>query len=248
MLEVKQLRSCYGPHPVLQDVTLSLPAGQVLGVLGPNGAGKSSLLDVLAGLAIPQSGKVTWDGQTIQQQRPRQRARMIGLLEQQCHCDGAFSVEALAALGAWPHRWHPRELRCRVADALMSTDMTLLADTRMDRLSGGEQQRAHLARLLVQSPELWLLDEPTNHLDVAHSHTVMALMRGKTAVIALHDINLAARYCDQLLLMSDGRVEVMGTPDDVLQPERLKTVYGIEAHRLNSMAHPHPVIEFISGK
>lgn len=246
MLEVNGVTLQRGARRILCDVGFTLMPGQVLGVLGPNGAGKSTLLDVLAGLAAPQSGNALWRSQAVSDMKPSRRARTVGLLEQQCHCDGAFRVEELVALGAWPHSWSRRECRRQVGHAMSLTGLSVLAATRMDRLSGGERQRAHLARLLVQSPVLWLLDEPTNHLDMAHAHVVMALMRGKTAVVTLHDINLAARYCDQLLLMHDGRVVAMGSPDEVLQPERLKSVYGMEAHRLVSTAHPHPVIEFLA--
>lgn len=246
MLDIKNLSLQRGARYILRDVGLQLKQGQVMGLLGPNGAGKSALLSVIAGITLPQSGHLIWREKALHQLRMRQRARTIGLLEQQCESDGAFTVESLVALGAWPHRWNQCKCQQKVEEALVATEMLPLANARMDELSGGEQQRAHLSRLFVQSPDLWLLDEPTNHLDIAHAHALMALMRGKTAVIALHDINLAARYCDQLLLLKDGRVVANGPPEAVLQPDQLSTVYGIDAHRLRSTAHSHPVIEFIT--
>lgn len=244
MLEINNLSWLRGRHHILHNVELRLEQGQVMGVLGPNGAGKSALLNVIAGLTKSHTGHLTWQGKALARLRLRQRARTIGLLEQQCESDGAFTVKALAELGAWPHGWNQRECQRKVEAALIATEMLPLANSYMDALSGGEHQRAHLARLIVQSPTLWLLDEPTNHLDIAHAHAIMALMRGKTALIALHDINLAARYCDRLLLLANGKVVAFGTPEEVLRSERLSAVYGIDAHRLRSTAHSHPVIEF----
>ena len=244
MLSVDSITVQQRGHTLLNQVSFNVSEGEVLGLLGPNGAGKSTLLEAIAGITRPQYGKIEWQGNPFKHFRARQRACHVGLLEQQSQCDDSASVASVAALGAWPHRWHRHTVEQKVSSALKAVGMATLAAVPIRQLSGGERQRVHLARLLVQSPALWLLDEPTNHLDIAHAHRVMALMRGKTAIVALHDINLAARYCDRLVLMHKGQVCAKGTPDEVLTPQQLTAVYGIKAHRLTSTLHSQPVVEF----
>ena len=261
-LEVRDGGWRIGGTVVLDGVDLTVPTGAVAGLLGPNGSGKSTLLRLVAGVGgtLPgraaASGRTTWHGTDLAAMRPRERARRVALVEQDAHTEVDLTVRDAVALGRTPHRsrWSadsPAD-HAVVDDALAAVELTGLAGRAFTTLSGGERQRVHLARALAQEPELLLLDEPTNHLDVQAQLAALRLVRraagtGTTAVVALHDLNLAAAYCDHLVLLSGGRVVAAGTVEEVLVPEVIDPVYGVRTTVLRHPTTGRPVLTFAAA-
>lgn len=245
MLEAQGVRLRRGTQEVLQGIDLQVRPGQVLGVLGPNGAGKSSLLSVLCGELAPSQGRVRLLGRALADWPGQVRARHLAVLPQVSTLGFAFGVEEVVGLGRLPHASGQQRDREIVQAALGAADALHLVDRSYLALSGGERQRVHLARVLAQ---LWpgeegvtlLLDEPTSMLDPLHQHTTLQAVRrfadqGAAVMVILHDLNLAARYCDQILLLEQGRCHALDTPPQVLTPEALKAVFGIDV-----LVQPHP--------
>lgn len=220
---------------VVREVSVDIAPGETVGLLGPNGSGKSSLLRCLAALRTPDAGTVRYDGQSVRGWSARRIARHVALVEQDSGADSDLRVADVVGLGRTPFRdpWRGPDAtdRAVVAAALARVGLTALADRSWRALSGGERQRAHIARALAQQPYGLLLDEPTNHLDVKHQLELMELLTGtgRTVLVALHDLSLAARYCDRLLLLHHGRLIACGTPADVLTPARLAEVFEVDA-------------------
>ena len=241
-----------GDTLVLGGVDLEVRPGEVLGVLGPNGAGKSTLLAALCGELQPAAGDVTLDGRALAHWPGPERAQRLAVLPQQSTLNFAFRVEEVVGMGRLPHasgRARDAEI---VEAALLAADAAHLAGRSYLALSGGERQRVHLARVLAQ---LWpgaqgqtlLLDEPTSMLDPLHQHTTLQAvrkfaLRGAAVLLILHDLNLAARYCDRLLLLGDGRPQVLGTSEDVLRAEHLQAVFGLEVLVQRHPERGHPLI------
>ncbi|GAA2499663.1 ABC transporter ATP-binding protein [Streptomyces gobitricini] len=218
---------------ILDGVSVAPPAGAVTGLLGPNGSGKSTLLRVLCGVLAPASGLVTLDGHPLDRLRRGDVARRVAVVEQQADTLVELTAADVVRLGRIPHRrpWSPpsRADERAVLDALDRTDLTDRADRPWHTLSGGERQRVQIARALAQEPRELLLDEPTNHLDIQHQHDLLHLVRllRVTALVALHDLNLAAMYCDHLVVLRQGRVVAAGAPSDVLTEALVADVYGV---------------------
>lgn len=234
-----------GACAVLQELTLELRPGEVLGVLGPNGAGKSTLLGALCGELPLASGAVSLDGRNLADWSAPERARRLAVLPQSSSLSFGFAVEEVVGMGRLPHA-SGRALDARiVVEALAAADATHLSGRNYLQLSGGERQRVHLARVLAQ---LWpgrpgqvlLLDEPTSMLDPLHQHVTLRLLRdfaarGVAVLVVLHDLNLAARYCDRVLLLAEGRARACGPVGEVLNPDLLQAVFGLEV-----LVQPHP--------
>lgn len=220
---------------IISEIDVEVLPGETVGLIGPNGSGKSSLLRCLAGLRAPTAGVVLFDGQDIASWGPRQVARRLAFVEQAAESDSDLRVADVVALGRTPFRDRWRGLGATdlaiVDAALARLDLSALRTRAWRTLSGGERQRAHIARALAQRPWGILLDEPTNHLDVRHQFELMALLAdtSQTILVAMHDLALAARYCDRLVLMHGGRVVASGAPAEVLTVVRLRQVYEIEA-------------------
>ncbi|GAB3840408.1 ABC transporter ATP-binding protein [Kribbella italica] len=220
---------------ILDQVDLVAPTGQVLGVLGPNGAGKTSLLRVLAGLRPPDRGTVSLGGKPLRGTSRRTVARRLAIVEQSPEVHSDITVDETVALGRTPHRGIfaalGRDDHVAIEHALEVTGMTAFRDRSWRTLSGGERQRAQLARALAQQPKTIVLDEPTNHLDIRYQLEMLTLLSGLglTVVTALHDLNLAARFCDQLVVLFKGRVVATGTPTQVITAPLIHEVYGIDA-------------------
>lgn len=228
-----------GVREILRDVSITLKPGEVAGLIGPNGAGKSTLLKVLSGLWQPTSGQVILRGQPLKSYRPRQIARFIGQVHQTNAFDTPFSVQDVVAMGRNPYLGRfeverPAD-RLIVRDAMRETHITSLAERPVNALSGGERQRVFLARALAQEPSILLLDEPTSNLDIRHQIEILALVqrlsrqRGLSVLIAIHDLTLAARFCDRLILMNRGQIIAGGSPESVLTPENLASAFAVRA-------------------
>ncbi|WP_418955268.1 ABC transporter ATP-binding protein [Streptomyces tritici] len=227
---------------LVRDVTLHAAAGQVVGLVGPNGSGKSTLLRCVYRALRPAAGAVRLDGEDLHAMDPREGARRLAALPQDSSSEFDFSVAEVVAMGRLPHRRGAMG-RAGADDAVICgralerVGAAHLADRGFLTLSGGERQRVLIARALAQQPRVLVLDEPTNHLDIAQQLEVLTLVRGlgPTVLVALHDLNLAARHCDLLYVIADGRLVASGPPHDVLGPELLAEVFGVRAHRVR---HP----------
>jgi iron complex transport system ATP-binding protein len=227
----------------LTDVSLTLAAGEMLGVIGPNGAGKSTLLAALAG-NVDFVGDIEFDGQALNAIAPRERARRIGFLPQACETAWNLSVADVVALGRLP--WGDEDANA-IAAAMTATGVEAFAARKAEALSGGERARVWLARALAGCPRLLLADEPVASLDIFYQHSVMATLRryaknklGQAVMLAIHDFALAERYCDKLCLLQEGRIHACGRPADVLTEANLEAVFRLPM-RVNLAARP-PVI------
>ncbi|WP_235734433.1 ABC transporter ATP-binding protein [Nocardioides alcanivorans] len=224
-----------GSVRIVEDVTLTAPVGASVGLLGPNGSGKSSLLRMLAAIRRPTSGTVTVEGDDAARLPRRRLAQRVALVEQEVNTDQDPRVADVIDLGRVPHRrpWDGATTADRdaVTRAARATNVATHLDRRYSTLSGGERQRVQLARALAQEPSVLLLDEPTNHLDVRHQIELLRLVRQApvTVLMALHDLNLAAAFCDELVVLGHGRVVATGPPAEVLTPELIEEVYGVRA-------------------
>ncbi|MBD3916164.1 ABC transporter ATP-binding protein [Nocardioides hwasunensis] len=220
---------------IVDGVSLAVAPGATVGLLGPNGSGKSSLLRLLAGLRPTTTGCVLLDGADISTLTRRVVARRLAVVDQESVTDADPTVRDVIALGRLPHRapWSPESARDRTvvqeASVAMRTDHLL--ERRYASLSGGERQRVQIARALAQEPSELLLDEPTNHLDVRHQLELLELVVAAptTTVMALHDLNLATSYCDEVVVLSGGRVVEAGPPQEVITEEVVHRVYGVRA-------------------
>jgi iron complex transport system ATP-binding protein len=255
MLEARDIEVRIGGKALLQSVSLSLEPGEVLGLIGPNGAGKSTLLKVLSGELTPQGGTVAMSGRPLASWSAPERARVRAVLAQDTVLTFPFTAYEIALMGRYPFNngratLHDREI---AREALRYVDVAHLAQRLYPTLSGGERQRVQLARVLAQ---IWepggarclLLDEPTSSLDLAHQHQALqgarrfALEQGVAALVVLHDLNLAARFADRLLLLKDGRTAATGRPADVLTPHHLSGCFGVEALVMTHPRHNVPLV------
>lgn len=225
-----------GGTAILKDVSLFAPEGEFLAVVGPNGAGKTTLLRTCNGLLSPDEGTVTLDGTDVCGLSARSIGRLVATVPQETHLAFDFDVADVVAMGRTPHRSRfattTEADRTAVDSALERTETAQFADRSVDDLSGGERQRVVFARALAQETPVLLLDEPTASLDINHQIKTLSMARdlaaeGKTVVAAIHDLELAARFCDRLALLADGELLEVAPPEAVLTAERLETAFGI---------------------
>ena len=243
MLDARDLRFAYPDRPVLAGVSLTLAPGEVLAVLGPNGAGKSTLLRCLAGALAPQ-GRVEIDGVELAAIAPTDRARLLAFVPQHIPAQLPLTVFEAVLMGRRPYlSWRPRPQDLdAVWQALGQLGLTDLAAREFGEISGGQRQKVALARALAQESRLLVMDEPTSSLDLKHQLEVMALLRtlaleqGVGVVLAVHDLNLAARYASRALLLQHGRVFADGRPDAVLTEANIRAVFGVDVLRVETGA------------
>ena len=226
----------------LRELTCEIRAGEVFGVIGPNGSGKSSLLKLLARLLRPQEGRVDLLGQTLAGMRQDAVARMVALVPQESPQLFPFTIAEVVLMGRFPHHrsrwnlgglgWETREDIRLAAAAMADMDISHLAHRPITDVSGGERQRAVIARALTQQPAVLLLDEPTAFLDLNHQLEICRILRrlndqrGLTVVLVSHDLNLASQYCDRLMLLRNGRLHRIGAPEEVIRQDVLEAIYG----------------------
>ena len=254
-LVTDRLEVRYGEHLAVKPTTLALERGELIGLIGPNGAGKSSLLRALAGIPVP-GDRVAWDGRPIAAIGDRERARTIAFLPQSPEAGWPIAVRELVALGRLPHRRFgerqgPADAEA-VERAMQQTDVATLRDRPIDRVSGGERTRAHLARAFAVDAPVLLVDEPVASLDPYHQLTVMRLLgnyrdAGRLVVAVLHDLNLALAHCTRILLMDAGEIVVDGEPKTAIDAARLERHYRIRAwtaeHEGRPIAVPWEIID-----
>ncbi|WP_236684236.1 ABC transporter ATP-binding protein [Corynebacterium epidermidicanis] len=242
-LEVDNFRVAYGNRTVIADLSLQrMVGGQVVGLLGPNAAGKSSLLQAIAGVSKPAAGRLTL---TVDNHElaPKQAREAIGYVPQDLPKSAALtSFETIVVAGR--RRQGAAQARLRAAEIMTQLDIAHLAGTYLSELSGGQQQMVALAQMLVTDPAVLLLDEPTSALDLQRQLFVLSEIRRRVrdtdavAVVAIHDINLAARFCDELVVIQAGEVRAQGRPEDVLTAELLREVYGVRAEIIDHQGVP----------
>lgn len=235
MIEITDLSVSFGETQVFESVSADIPDGRFLGLVGPNGAGKSTLLRTLSGAVTPDSGTVSIDGADVAARTSREHSRLVSVVPQDTSLAFSFEVRHFVEMGRTPYRSRfapPDEVdRARVDRALDRTNTAQFETRSVDELSGGERQRVVLARALAQNTPVILLDEPTASLDVHHQVEILSLVAdlaqsGKTIVAAIHDLDLAARFCDELLLLADGSCIERGPPADVLSAETIESAFG----------------------
>lgn len=237
-LDLEGVSLAFGEVPVLRSVALRVAPGEIVGLLGPNGVGKTSLLRVASGQLTPSGGKVHLDNRPMADWQPRELARRVAVVPQDLHVPFPYSAGELVLMGRTPHQSllslesdEDVEIATR---ALSRLGVMHLADRRIDELSGGERQLVLLARALAQEAPLLLLDEPTSFLDLRHRLEVLAVVAervrdGGSALVVSHDLSLAARTCDRLVVLAEGEVAAEGTPGEVVSPELIERVYGVAA-------------------
>jgi ABC-type cobalamin/Fe3+-siderophores transport system ATPase subunit len=234
MLKIENLFVDYGTRRVLHEVSLSVQSGEILALIGPNGAGKSTLIRAVSGV-IPSSGQVRTNGDTFSALTPIQRARYLAVVPQAISLPPAFTVWETVLMGRTPHLGFlgqtSRADEALARRALERVHADELSERRVGELSGGERQRILLARALCQSTPILLLDEPTAHLDLQYQVSLLKLVSqlvredNLAVLIALHDLNLAARYANRVALMVAGKITALGTPREVLTPELISHAY-----------------------
>lgn len=242
-IQAEQLRITLGDSEILKGVDFAAQGKQLVGIIGPNGSGKSTLLKCLYRVLKPNAGLVQLDGKKLEQWSPRESAKRIAVVAQHNYYNFEFSVQDVVLMGRAPHK---RALdRDTVEDyeivhrSLETVGMAGFEDRSFATLSGGEQQRVILARALTQDTPCLILDEPTNHLDIKYQLELMELVKrlDRTVISAIHDLNIAAMYCDQLIALQNGRVVGSGTPQQLLTPSFIQEVYGVRAKVMQRPDH-----------
>ncbi|MBW8447758.1 MAG: ABC transporter ATP-binding protein [Arenimonas sp.] len=251
-LTASALSAGYGETLVLDELSLAVPPGKITTIVGANACGKSTLLRTMSRLIAPRQGHVLLDGKSVHRTPTRELARTLGLLPQSPIAPEGITVADLVSRGRHPHqgmfsRWTRQDDEA-VAGALNATKTADLADRPVDELSGGQRQRVWIAMALAQQTEILLLDEPTTFLDISHQVEVLDLLtdlnhtRGTTIVMVLHDLNLAARYADHLVAIEGGRLHVAGRPEDVLNEQTVREVFGLESRIITDPTSGRPIM------
>ena len=234
-ISIQNLEVSFNNTPILNNVNLQIPKNRFVGIIGPNGSGKSTLLKCIYRALKPNSGIVYLNEKNLQEYSIKDSSKKIGVVAQHSDAGFDFTVQEIAMMGRSPHkkaldRDTPTDYQI-VSDALKTVGMENFADRKFATLSGGERQRVILARALAQQTECLILDEPTNHLDIKYQLNLMRIVKetGCTVISAIHDLNIAATYCDELYIMSNGKIYAHGRPQIVLTKEVIWDVYGVHA-------------------
>ncbi|MFO7898586.1 MAG: ABC transporter ATP-binding protein [Planctomycetota bacterium] len=254
-IETRNVTCGYGAEPVLRGVSLAVRRGEFLGILGPNGSGKTTLVRAVTGVLELAGGRVLIDATDVGELRPREIARRVACVMQDSAIapaigNLAFTVQEIVGMGRTPYLsrtgWSTERDRRAVVEAMGLAEVADLADRPITELSGGERQRAFIAMALAQECDTVMLDEPTNHLDIAHQVGILDLFarlnaEGKTVVGIFHDLNLAAEYCERVMLLEGGRVAEIGAPADVLTADVIRDIYGadVRVDRNPATGRPH---------
>jgi iron complex transport system ATP-binding protein len=248
-LKVKDVEFSYASVPVLKNICIELAESEVLGVVGPNGAGKSTLIRCIDGILAPQKGSILLDGRDINEMHLMELAKRMGYIPQSTPQVFPATVFDTVLMGRRPHlSWRSSDKDAEmVLDMLQMLNIEEFAMRDINELSGGQQQKVFIARALTQEPDVLLLDEPTSNLDIRHQLEVMDIIKNiviekqLSAIMAIHDLNLASRYSDRILMMNGGSIFAEGKPSSVLTPENIRRVYGVEAEVKNNNGRPYIV-------
>ncbi len=245
-LQIEGICCSYGAEPVLNGVEFIVERGGLLGILGPNGSGKTTLLKAISRTLKPHLGRVLLDDQDIYRINSIEVARQMAVVPQESHFDFPFTAREIVMMGRTPHlgrfQSESRHDWRVVEQALAFTNSSHLAERRITELSGGEKQRIAIARALAQEPEVLLLDEPTAFLDINHQTEILTIIRrlnkdyNLTVIMVLHDLNLASEYCDQIILLEEGQIYALGSPEEIITSTNINAVYGSKV-----LIRPHPL-------
>ncbi|MGI5094084.1 ABC transporter ATP-binding protein [Treponema denticola] len=248
MLRIEDLSLSYGDKPVVQNLSLRVKKGQVVSIIGPNASGKSTVLKSIAGIIKPVSGKIFIEEKDISKMDSKKLAQKVSILLQQNKTLDDMSIEELVYFGRYPHKkWFEgfeASDKKIIEEVMKFTNTFALRDKTLETLSGGERQRAWIAMALAQEPDILLFDEPTTYLDLAHQIEFLELVNrlnnetGVTVVLVLHDLNQAARYGNYLFAMKGGKIFAQGSPEEVLNPQNILSIYNIEAKIFNAAGYP----------
>lgn len=241
----------HSEHTIIEDLSVSFPAGKVTAIVGPNGCGKSTLLNGLSRVHHPSTGRIVLDGQDIHSLPPRQVAKKLALLPQETSAPDGITVKELIRFGRHPHQSFLKQWgmddRTAIQYALQAANLEDLGERLLDTLSGGQRQRAWIAMSIAQETPLLLLDEPTSALDLGHQIEVFDLIRelaaqGKTIIMVVHDLAMAARYSDHLIAMKAGKIVAQGSPKEVIKPSILDSLYGIQCDLMEDPSTGAPIL------
>lgn len=250
--QTEKLQAGYDQKPILENITLAIPANQISIIIGANGCGKSTLLKTMARLIKPIQGQVILDGQSIHTIQPKQLAKTVGLLPQSPIVPEGITVADLVGRGRFPHQtlfkgWSTKDYEA-VAEALEMMNITEFADRNIDELSGGQRQRVWIAMALAQQTDILFLDEPTTYLDITYQVEILDLLTdlnqkyGTTIVMVLHDINLSARYADYLFAVKEGQLIAEGSPKDIVTSDLIKDVFALDCQVIADPVSQTPLI------
>jgi len=256
MLEIENIDVYYGHRKILEDISFTINEGEFVGIIGSNGTGKTTLIKTITGVLKPHTGAIFLDGTNIERLDRKEMARIMAVVPQNTPITPMFTAQDVVLMGRYPHlknRFNAFESESdlEITDEIMRlTGIENLADRSMDKLSGGERQEVIIARALAQQPKVLLLDEPTSNLDIKHQIRILELVRRLTAnneitvLMAIHDLNLAARFCDRLVLLHDHRIKSIGKPEVVLTKENIKDAYevDVEVNYISSTDSLHVVV------
>lgn len=245
MIEVADVSLRIGQREIVKDISLQVKKGETVGIIGPNGSGKSTLVKIISRLLVPDTGRIWIDQKPLASYSSKALARKLAVVSQEGLHPLPMTVEEAVSMGRYPYRRLFRRDAAQddeaVQRALVRTGLEDMACRLLEQLSGGERQRVSIACAMAQEPEVLLLDEPTTYLDIGYQIAILDLVRkwrqetDGTAILVLHDLNLAAQYCDRLILMRQGRITHSGTIGDIMEAETLSHVYGVKP-----IVVPHP--------
>lgn len=256
MLNVRNLFFQYETKQILQDISFTVNKGEMVGILGPNGSGKTTLMKIISGILTPQEGQVEIKGRSIDQYKKKELAKVVAVLSQHVNESFSYTVREIVSLGRYAHQsglfqsWSSKDEEI-LNQVMRQTGVFAFQDKSIHELSGGEKQRVYLAQALAQEPEILLLDEPTNHLDLSFQKELLDNLREwsrereLTIVCIFHDLNLAGLYCDRLLLLHDGKVDVDAPPSDVLREDRVKRIYQTDVKSTFHPSRPAPQLVLV---
>lgn len=246
MISFSDVCKSFGGRLVLSGVSFSANQGEMLGIIGPNGGGKSTLLRIMSGVDAATAGEARLEGKPVERYSRKELARFLAVLQQDALPPVGFTVREVIEMGRYPFQnWlgdDERDAADSIDRIIEQLGLTTLSDRTLEHLSGGERQRVALGKAMAQEPKLLLLDEPTTYLDIGYQVQMMDYIRGwqketgLTVIAVLHDLNVAAQYCDRLLVLHDGGVAALGAPGDVIDAPLITRVYGTEP-----LIVPHPV-------
>ena len=239
-IKAEHIRISFGKQEILKDVSVEAGDQQFVGIIGPNGSGKSTLLKCIYRVQKPDDGQIYLGGRELHSMSCRESARRLAVVAQHNYYNFDFSVREVVLMGRAPHKKAMERDNAKdyaiVEKSLRTVGMLDFADRSFSTLSGGEQQRVILARALAQETPCLILDEPTNHLDITHQLQLLQIVkqRNVTVLSAIHDLNIAAMFCDRLYALQNGKIVAYGTPEEVLTPEFIQEVYGVRAELIHS--------------
>ncbi len=251
-LEVEDIKYSIDQKLIVKGVSLGIEEGDFVGLIGPNGCGKSTLLKNIYRVYKPDSGAVYIDGRALNDMTSREVAKEMSVMQQENNVEFDMTVYDMVMLGRFAHQnlWHNDKIREReiVEDAIKEVGMEGYEERSFLSLSGGEKQRTLVARALVQQSSLIILDEPTNHLDIGYQYQIMNILKSQkdlTVFSSIHDMNIAACYCDKIIMMKAGHIVKVGTPEEVMVPDMIKGLFGVDTQITNNPVTGKPNIVFL---